>query len=118
LAHPIWLWVWETGNEDGVGVDETWQQPVLDSLDVTEDMVEPLLTFKVKGTDLIGTGSYSSEEDKLFGLAVWSAGRWYPLKTVGVTAPVVLIAIPRIGGRAGAEFICTVLASDEASRAA
>ena len=70
LKYPVWLWVWETGQEGAPGQDETWQQPVTSTADVTDEMTEPIIGFRVKDTDIYGSGSYDSKEDKLFGMAL------------------------------------------------
>src|SRR3954470_12043207 len=80
LAHPVWLWVWETGHELEGEIDESWQQPVLNTREVTDDMSEPIISFRVKGAEQYGSGSYNPEEGKLFGMALWIDGQW---QTIG-----------------------------------
>ncbi len=118
LKHPIWLWVWETGQEGAPGQDETWQQPVTSTSDVTDELKEPIISFHVKGTGIYGSGSYRPEDDKLFGMALWVDGRWQLLSAVSLQTPLTFVAIPRIRGQANVEYVCTDLRADEAHRAA
>src|SRR6185369_8714028 len=106
LANPIWLWVWETGGEAKIGQDETWQQPVLGTTDVTDEMSEPVISFRVKGSNIIGFGSYRPKDDRLFGMALWIDNEWRMLKKTGLSVPLVLVAIPSINGLRGVEFSC------------
>jgi len=40
MEYPIWVWAWD---EEGVeGHDETWQKPVINSRNVTEDILNPI----------------------------------------------------------------------------
>jgi len=96
--------------------DETWQQPVTSTRDVTEEMTEPIVGFRVKGTDLYGSGSYHPGDDKLFGMALWMAGEWRLLPDTGVEAPLTMVVIPSIRGQAGVEYVCTDLRGDSAHR--
>ena len=71
LKYPIWLWVWETGHEDDPGVDETWQQPVTSTTDVTNEMISPNITLRIKGSDLYASGEYDPERDGLRAISIW-----------------------------------------------
>jgi len=119
IANPIWLWTWETGDEntlDPLEQDDAWQRPVLGTRDVTAEMSEPIITFRVSGINVVGSGSYRPREDRLFGMAVWRDGRWTLLKDSALAVPLSLIAVPTINGVADAEFVCVDLKQDEASR--
>jgi hypothetical protein len=72
--HPIWLWVWEAGLEQQAE-DETWQYPVTNTTDVTAGMIEPIISLRIKGTELIGSASYDPEA-ALEAIAVWQDGAW------------------------------------------
>ena len=52
IANPIWLWTWETEDENSLEPleqDDAWQRPVLGTRDVTAEMSEPIITFRVSG---------------------------------------------------------------------
>ena len=115
LEHPIWLWTWEMGNEGSPDQDETWQQPVFGT-DVTAEMAEPIITFRVTGTEIVGSGSYRPNDSKLFGMAVWTGEGWTMLKDSALTTPIRLIAVPTIHGVHDVEFVCADLAGDLAHR--
>jgi len=118
LKHPVWLWVWETGQEGAPDQDETWQRPVTSTRDVTDEMRVPTVTLRVKGTDLYGSGEYHREHDRLEAISLWIGTQWRGLTDAGVQAPLTFIVIPRIRGQADVEFECNDLRSDEAYRAA
>ena len=113
--HPIWVWVWEAGLEEQAE-DETWQCPVTNTTDVTADMVEPIISLRIKGTELIASASYDPEREDLEGISVWQGGAWGSLRDTQLEAPVTLVAIPTIGGQAGVEFTCEDFERDQAHR--
>lgn len=113
--HPIWVWVWEAGLEEQAE-DETWQCPVTNTSDVTAAMIEPIISLRIKGTELIASASYDPEEDDLEAIAVWQDGAWVSLRDTKLNAPVKLVAIPTIAGEAGVEFTCDDFKRDRAGR--
>lgn len=113
--HPIWVWVWEAGLEEQAD-DETWQCPVTNGTDVTAEMIEPIISLRVKGTELIASASYDPKEDELTGIAVWEDGAWVMFRDTGLKAPVTLVAIPTIAGEAAVEFTCEDFERDRARR--
>jgi hypothetical protein len=113
--HPIWLWVWEAGLEQQAE-DETCQCPVTNTTDVTAGMIEPIISLRIKGTELIGSASYDPEEDALEAIAVWQDGAWAMMRDSKLQAPVTLVAIPTIAGVAGVEFTCDDFERDRAER--
>lgn len=114
--HPIWVWVWEAGLEEQAE-DETWQCPVTNTTDVMAEMVEPIISLRVKDTSLIASASYNPEEDDLEGIAVWQDGAWVSLVDTKLKAPITLVAIPTIAGEASVEFTCDDFKRDRAGRA-
>lgn len=115
-THPIWVWAWEAGKEEEAE-DETCQCPVIGTDDVGTGFTEPIITFRVKDTAIIGSGRYDAATERLEGMALWQVDTWTDLCDAGIAAPVVLVAVPTIRGVADVEFICGDLASDEAARA-
>lgn len=104
LQYPIWEWALD---EEGVdGQDETWQRPIIDTDNVSEDIFDPSITVKVKGTDLVGSAEFDSENQSLSAIAVWIENQWKSLKDTQIASPVTLVAVPRINGESNVEFVC------------
>lgn len=105
LRHPIWVWALD--EETVEGQDETWQKPVVNTTDVGKDLAlyYPIITFRVVGTALYGSGGYDHAKGLLSGLSIWQAGQWRdPRDIAGVTTPVTFEAVPTIMGKAGVRF--------------
>lgn len=116
LEYPIWLWVWEAGLEESAD-DETWQCPVLETSDVTDGMTEPVITLKVKGTNIVGSASYNPRSDQLEAISIWEGEAWIGVEESELPTPIVFVAVPTIRGIEKAEFICSQPSSDRAVRA-
>ena len=116
LKYPVWLWVWETGQEGCPEQDETWQQPVISTSEVSDEMTEPIISFRVRGTDIFGSGSYDPEAEKLFGMALWIDNSWQMLSASTLSPPLTFVAVPPIRGVVDVQFICEDLLSDKAHR--
>ena len=112
-AHPIWLWAWEVGLETE---DETWQCPVLETLDVSELMAEPVITLRIKGSEAIGSASYNFKADQLEAISVWENGAWIGVQETTVPTPILFVAVPTINGVPDVEFVCRQRSEDRASR--
>ena len=115
-THPIWLWVWEAGLE-GEADDETWQCPVLETSDVSEEMSEPVITLVVKGSNIIGSASYNPQSDQLEAISIWEGHTWIGVQETTLPVPISFVAVPTIRGMANVEFVCTDPSDDRASRA-
>lgn len=114
-THPIWVWVWEAGLEDQAE-DETWQCPVLGSIDVTPAMTEPVITVRINNGSAVGAASYNLERDQLEGISIWQDGEWIGVEDSDLVPPLSLVAVPTINGVAHVEFICNDVAEDVAAR--
>jgi len=114
-THPIWLWAWEAGLEGEVE-DETWQCPVLNTSDVTDAMMEPIITLRIEGCNVIGSASYNAELDQLEAISVWENGEWTGIQKATLAAPVMLISVATIRGIAGVRFFYSQTDEDRASR--
>ena len=115
LAHPIWVWVWEAGME-GLTEDETWQCPVLETTDVTDDFVEPIITVRVTGTDAYGSASYDRKQDRLEAIALWHEDAWVSVRQSGRPTPFTVVAVPTIRGVSEVQFVCSDASTDIAVR--
>ena len=82
---PIWKMALNT---DGIeGADETWRLPLLEAKNIEVDMVAVYVAFDVIGTNLVGTGLYSTIQelpsflknvpsDKLHNITIWHKNEW------------------------------------------
>ena len=113
---PIWVWVWEAGLEKEAE-DETWQCPIVNTKDVTDEMAEPVITLRVKGTDVIASASYKPKLDHL--------GKQYPYGKIIVGSVfnslnwqrrLFLSLSRRSAGMNEVEFAATELRKDRAIR--
>src|SRR4051812_18781347 len=61
LKYPIWEWALD--EESLPGHDETWIRPITSTTDVTQDIVDPTIAFRISGSDLFGTGILNAGTD-------------------------------------------------------
>lgn len=114
LEYPIWEYALD---EEGVeGQDESWIRPVIDTTDVTEEIVSPIITIKIKDINIYGCGEYDNDTETIVGISVNINGEWKALCEADLPVPVIFISIPTIEGVKNIEFICTDLEDEEASR--
>lgn len=126
-AHPIWLWCMALDlpdEEDGpLGGDETSMRPLLDSINVTTGMRQPLILLRVKEKDYFAWGLYDHSERKLVSVGIepktpdelTTLTRVGGLRVpAGWTAPLTFVTVPSIEGREAVEFRCDSLDRDEA----
>ena len=116
IKYPIWT----SAHDDRH--DEETEKPIVSSSEVTQEIVThplivPIITLKIRGSDVLGTGWYLHTERKIFAISVWHEGGWKALADVGeLTPPVVFVSIPRLLGEEGVEFLCSVLNDENAFR--
>lgn len=117
LLYPIWEWALD---EEGIrGQDETWQRPITSTKDVTPEMVDPTITFKISGSEVFGTGIYDHTDASLSSISIWEDGDWVDVKEISeLPLPLQLTALPSIAGRNGVRFLLSNLRSDRAVRMA
>jgi hypothetical protein len=114
LKYPIWEWALDEEGEDGQ--DETWQRPIIDTDNVTDDIYNPTITIKIKDTELFGSAEFDSETQSLSAISVWLDSEWKTLNQTQIKTPIIFIAIPKIAGVQNVEFLCDSLSSDNAER--
>ncbi len=113
LAYHIWFWAFDQETEPGK--DETWMKPLTSGTNVRPDMIDPIITVKVKDREIYGSGTYDHREKRLSGIDLWINGEWKGLNKVqGLTAPLTLVAIPTICGKQDVSFTCKDFLIDEA----
>src|SRR5260221_1850190 len=109
IKYPIWA----SAHDDRH--DEESEKPIVSSSDVTDEIIShplivPIITLRIRDSELLGTGWYLHAERELFAISGWQAGRWKALTDAGGLAPpVVYVSIPPILGEEGVEFICSDL---------
>lgn len=115
LRHPIWVWALD---EEGIeGQDETWQKPVIDTDDVTMDILYPTITIRIKGTDFYGSAAYDNTKDYINAITIWIENDWIDLKKFkDIPTPLFFISLPKINGLADVEFVSHDIAVDKALR--
>ena len=117
LRHPIWEWALD--EETLPGRDETWQRPVTGTKDVTPEMVDPTITFRIAGSEVVGTGIYDHDTTSLSSISIWDDGEWVDVRELDdLMIPVELTALPTILGRSGVRFLLSDAKSDRAVRMA
>jgi len=114
LKYPIWEWA--LGEEGEDEQDETWQRPIIDTDNITDDIFNPTITLKIKDTELFGSAEFDNETQSLSAISVWLDNEWKILNQTQIKTPIIFIAIPKIDGVQNVEFICKSLSSDYAER--
>jgi hypothetical protein len=115
LQHPIWEWAY--GEEGVEGQDETWQRPITSTTNVTNNMVQPAITLKIKNSDYYASAEYNQDNDQLEAIAVWQHNQWVVLgKMDNLVLPVIFVAIPTINGVSNVAFEYTSWDVDGATR--
>jgi hypothetical protein len=114
LQYPIWEWALD---EEGVeGQDETWQRPVLDTKDVTDEIFNPTITLKIKDTEIYASGEYESDDETISTISVWNENGWVLLDEVDLHFPIIFISIPKIRGVENVAFLLKSKSDDVANR--
>ena len=114
LKFPIWEWALDEEGEEGQ--DETWQRPIIDTDNVTDEIYNPTITFKIKDTDLFGSAEFDSDTQTLSAISIWLDNKWKILSEAQIQTPTIFIAIPKIDGMQNVEFLCNSLTDDIAER--
>jgi hypothetical protein len=113
LSYPIWEWALDEEGEEGL--DETRQRPVIDKIDVTEEIDSPIISLKVKETGGYASGEYDHEGKLIRAIAFWDNNSWtLPHDYSQSGFPLTLISLASIEGQSGCEFIYLSPEEDEA----
>src|SRR5437899_1573612 len=78
LKYPIWVSAHDERH------DEEWEKPVVSPTSVTRDVLRvnnPLITLRVKGTDLYAVGYYDHRARQLYGIGLWIDGHGVVVET-------------------------------------
>jgi hypothetical protein len=97
MKYPIWLTVFEVTD---AGKDDPYQAPVIGTNNVTDDLIDPFILLKIKGTE-----HYISAQYYIPSLMIHKFYGWEAHEIIeSLPKPLVLIAIPDINGVVGVEF--------------
>ena len=111
LEYPIWEWSLDEEGEEGQ--DETWQRPIINEDNVTDRIFDPIITIKVKDTDIYGSGQYDHKRQSLTAVTIWEDNDWKMLSDFQYPTPLIFTSIPKINGAENVQFICRDLSVDE-----
>ncbi len=108
--------IWEYAlDEEGVeGQDESWIRPILDTNDVTDEIFSPIITIKIKNTDIYGCGEYDSDTDSIVGISICVDNEWKSLSDSELPVPIIFISIAKIDGIEHTEFVRNNIENEEA----
>ncbi|WP_439694829.1 hypothetical protein ACFGVS_16875 [Mucilaginibacter sp. AW1-7] len=102
LQYPIWM---NAFNVEGATDQQYYQRPVINTTNVTADMVDPFITLKIKDTAYYVAAQYYFPSQILTKIAVWAADGWALFESIPeLQAPILLVAVPMIDGVANVTF--------------
>ena len=114
--NPIWV---NTFEEEG-DFDEETNWPVLAKpANVTKALLNRYgmasILFKIEGREVYGVGLIDESMDSMYSIAAWNGRKWCEVREIkGLKAPLTLVAIPKVLGKANARFLMEDLANDVA----
>ena len=101
--NPIWIYALD--EEKFEGQDETWLKPVLNSTDVTSEMVEVYILLQNKEKNLYASACLDIKQMKLNDVAFWIEDNWQPFdRHIHSHYPDIFYSIPSIKNRANVCF--------------
>lgn len=114
--------IWTSAHDDRH--DEEWEKPIVSTSEVTQEVIDcpvivPIITLRIEGTDLFGTGWFLHKDREIFAISIWQEDRWRALADVAaLLPPTTFISVPKILGVEGVRFVCTNLRDEKATRVA
>jgi hypothetical protein len=101
--------IWTSAHDDRH--DEEWEKPIISTSALTQEIIDcrvnvPIITVRVKDTDIFGTAWYAHSESEIFAISIWHEDRWKDLISAGaLQPPAVFVSVPRILGEENVRFI-------------
>ena len=90
-------------DKDGKG--GTFVKTVINSENVTANLIEPIISFRIEGSELYGSSDYDDTNQRLENLTLWIDGKWVLIQdTTDLAPPLMLVAIPQINGKHDVKF--------------
>ena len=114
IENPIWEWALD--EEENDEQDETWQRPIIETDNVTNEMFNPTITLKIKNSETYCSAEYDNETESLTAISIWEKNEWILLSDFEHSVPLTFISIPKINGKSEVEFVCEDLFEDLATR--
>ena len=104
--YPIWIYALDKEEEYDENQDESWLEPITNSTNVTNDLVEAYILLKIKENDCPAFGHLDIRRMQLDDLWFWDSGNndWMELRKLGLPSPIHLISVPSIMDQAAVEF--------------
>ena len=107
------IWEWSLGEENQ---DETWQRPILECENVTDEIFNPTITLKIKNSEIYASAEFDNETESLSVISIWVENEWKILDEYNGEAPIIFVALPKINGISNVEFICKNISDDLAEK--
>lgn len=104
--YPIWIYALDNEENYDDNQDESWLEPITNSTNVTNDLVEAYILLKIKENDCPAFGHLDIRRMQLDDLWFWDSVNkdWIELRKFGLSSPIHLISVPSIMDQATVEF--------------
>ena len=104
--YPIWIYALDREVEYDENQDESWLEPITNSMNITNDLVEAYIFLKIKENDCPAFGHLDIQRMQLDDLWFWDFGNkdWIELRKLRFPSPIHLISVPSIMDQAAVEF--------------
>lgn len=104
--YPIWIYALDREVEYDENQDESWLEPITNSMNITNDLVEAYIFLKIKENDCPAFGHLDIQRMQLDDLWFWDFGNkdWIELRKLSFPSPIHLISVPSIMDQAAVEF--------------
>ena len=98
--YSIWVQM-----PDKAGNDGTLVKPVINSQNVTDNLTDTIVAFRIEGSQLCGSADYDNQNQCLVNLTIWIDGKWVLIQdTSDLIPPLTLTAVPKINGQLNVKF--------------
>lgn len=104
--YPIWIYALDREEEYDENQDESWLEPITNSMNITNDLVEAYIFLKIKENDCPAFGHLDIQRMQLDDLWFWDFENrdWIELRKLSLPSPIHLISVPSIMNQAAMEF--------------
>ncbi|MGL1903954.1 MAG: hypothetical protein OCC49_17585 [Fibrobacterales bacterium] len=102
LENKVWVWTWEVNLDEDY--DESWQLPIIGLDDISSEFSEPVITLKVKDTEIYASGTFDYDSNTIFGISIWENDNWVLLRLSSLSEPISFISLVKIDGKENLEF--------------
>lgn len=104
--YPIWIYALDNEEDYNECQDESWLKPIINSTNVTQELVEAYILLKVQENGCPAYGHLDIQKMILDDLWFWNfeGEDWDKLEKLDLPSPIHLISIPSIKGQMAVEF--------------